>query len=178
MKLTKSAAEKLSLQDYSKKPSIDGVEIINLKRFNDDGGSFTELARVSSGIPEAIPDFEIKQVNYSEMSPDTIKAFHVHKQQTDIWFVPPRDKILLVLADVRDDSPTSGVVMRVPLGDCNSRMVKIPPGVAHGCKNISKETGQIIYFVNQVFSADPATSDEGRLPWDFFGEDVWEIEKG
>ena len=178
MKLTKKAKENITLQDYSKKTIIDGVEILNLKRFNDDGGSFTELARASSGIPESFPKFEIKQVNFSEMSPNTIKAFHVHNKQTDIWFVPPRDKILLVLADVREGSETEDVVMRIPMGDYNSQLVKIPPGVAHGCKNISQENGQIIYFVNQVFSADPEISDEGRLPWDFFGKEVWEIEKG
>ena len=178
MKLTQQAEQSITLQDYSKKPVIDGVEIINLKRFNDDGGSFTELARISGGIPEALPGFEIRQVNFSEMSPEAIKAFHVHRKQTDVWFVPPADKILLVLADVRENSPTEGVIMRIPLGDCNTRLVKIPPGVAHGCKNIAPENGSIIYFVNQVFSADPATSDEGRLPWDFFGTDVWEIEKG
>jgi len=178
MKLTAKAEAQISLQDYSKKTIIEGVEILNLKRFNDDGGSFTELGRLSSGIPEALPDFEIKQVNYSEMSPEAIKAFHVHRNQTDVWFVPPRDKILLVLADAREGSETEGVVMRIPLGDFNSRLVKIPPGVAHGCKNVATENGQIIYFVNQVFSADPDISDEGRLPWDYFGTDVWEIEKG
>ena len=178
MKLIQNAIDNLTLQDYTKKSTIDGVEIINLKRFNDDGGSFTELARATSGIPESLPGFEIKQVNFSEMSPSVIKAFHVHKNQTDIWFVPPRDKILLVLVDVREDSPTKGIIMRIPLGDCNSRLVKIPPGIAHGCKNISTEIGQIIYFVNQIFSADPEISDEGRLPWDFFGADIWDIEKG
>jgi len=112
------------------------------------------------------------------MQPEAVKAFHVHRKQTDVWFVPPSDKILLVLADVRENSPSEGVIMRIPMGDCNSRLVKIPPGVAHGCKNIATKTSSIIYFVNQVFSADPKISDEGRLPWDFFGEKVWEIEKG
>ncbi len=178
MKLTTKAKAQYSLQDYSKQTIIDGVEIINLMRFNDDGGSFTELARLSGGIPESLPGFEIKQVNYSEMAPAAIKAFHLHKKQTDVWFVPPCDKILLVLADVREGSATEGVIMRIPLGDYKSRLVKIPPGVAHGCKNIAPQKGQIIYFVNQIFSADPKISDEGRLPWDFFGKDIWEIEKG
>ncbi len=178
MKLIKKATEQITLQNYSKKTIIKDVEIIKINRFNDDGGSFTELARVTSGIPESIPGFEIKQVNYSEISPDTIKAFHIHKKQTDIWYVPPGDKILLVLSDVREGSETEGLIMRIPLGDCKSFMVKIPPGVAHGCKNIAKETGRIIYFVNNLFSTDPVVSDEGRLGWDFFGKDVWEIEKG
>ncbi|MBN2278946.1 MAG: dTDP-4-dehydrorhamnose 3,5-epimerase family protein [Candidatus Marinimicrobia bacterium] len=178
MKLTSKAEKRIFLQDYLKNEMIEGVEIIQLKRFNDDGGSFTELGRLSAGIPESLPGFEVKQVNYSEMAPNAIKAFHIHRSQTDVWFVPPKDKILLILADLREGSPTEAVIMRIPLGDCNSRLIKIPPGVAHGCKNIAGEKGQIIYFVNQIFSADPAISDEGRLPWDFFGPDIWEVEKG
>ncbi len=178
MKLTDKAEKNYFFQDYSGQPRIDGVEIINLKRFNDDGGSFTELSRVNAGIPQSLPEFEIKQINYSEMAPDAVKAFHLHKKQTDVWYVPPSDKILLILADMRKDSNTEGDIMRIPLGDCKSRLVKIPPGVAHGCKNIATKTGRIIYFVNQIFSADPKTTDEGRLPWNFFGETIWEIEKG
>ena len=177
MKLIKKAEEQITLQDYSRKTFIKDVEIINLKRFNDDSGSFTELARVSSGIPELLPGFEIKQVNYSEMAPGTMKAFHIHKKQTDVWFVPPRDKILLILADIRKGSKTEDVIMRIPLGDCNSRIIKIPPGVAHGCKNISTETSRIIYFVSEIFSADPEICDECRLSWDFLGKDIWDIEK-
>ena len=178
MKLIEKAEDVITLQDYSRKKRIKDVEIIDLKRFNDDGGSFTELARVSAGIPETIPGFEIKQVNYSEMAPEVIKAFHIHREQTDIWFVPPCDKILLILADLRKNSETEGLIMRIPLGDCNSRLVKIPPGIAHGCKNIATDTGRIIYFVDKIFSADPKNSDESRLKWDFFGKEIWEIEKG
>ena len=35
------------------------------------------------------------------MDPGVIKAFHLHRRQTDVWFVPPGDKMLLVLLDVR-----------------------------------------------------------------------------
>ena len=49
--------------------------------------------------------FEVRQVNYSEMDPGVIKAFHLHRRQTDVWFVPPGDKMLLVLLDVRAGSP-------------------------------------------------------------------------
>jgi len=88
----------------------------------------------------------VRQINYSEVEPGTIKAFHVHRLQTDVWFVPPGDKILLVLLDVRAASLTANVQRRLVLGDGACRLVRIPPGVAHGVKNLAAERGRIIYL--------------------------------
>ena len=96
------AREKYGLQDYSPKPEIDGLELIELRRFNDDGGAMTELGRLDGGQLRGVEGFQACQVNYSSMEPQVIKAFHLHRRQTDVWFVPPTDKILLVVADVRD----------------------------------------------------------------------------
>lgn len=175
MNLSDDAKRAFSLQDYAPAPDIDGVQLVELKRFVDDGGAFTELARVSGGIAAAFPGFEIKQINYSEMDPGVIKAFHVHRQQTDVWFVPPGDKMLLVLLDVRDGSKTRNVQRRLVLGDGGSRLVRIPPGVAHGVKNLAPSRGRVIYFVDRQFSPDPNQGDEGRLPWDFAGAAIWEV---
>jgi len=68
--------------------------------------------------------------------------------------------------------------MRLMLGNGGSRLLRIPPGVAHGVKNVGASTGCLIYFVDQMFSPDPATCDEGRLPWDFAGADVWDVARG
>lgn len=178
MKISDAISKVVKFQDYSKKPVIDGVKVINLKRFNDDGGSLTELARISEGLMNDFSGVKIAQINYSEMDPGTVKAFHIHLKQTDIWYVPPSDKILLFLTDLRDDSPTKNVIMRIVLGDGNSKLVLIPPGVAHGCKNLSHSTSRIIYFMDMNFSEEQDKCDEGRLPWDFFGADVWELQKG
>jgi len=175
MNLSDDAKRAFSLQDYAPAPDIEGVQLMELKRFADDGGSFTELARVSGGVVAAFPGFEIKQINYSEMDPGVIKAFHVHRQQTDVWFVPPGDKMLLVLLDVRDGSKTRNVQRRLVLGDGGSRLVRIPPGVAHGVKNLAPTRGRVIYFVDRQFSPDPNQGDEGRLPWDFAGAAIWEV---
>lgn len=171
------AAAVYGVQDYSGIPMIEGVEIIPLKRFNDDGGAMTELARLDDGEPQLVKGFQARQMNYSIMEPLAIKAFHLHKRQTDVWFVPPSDKILLVLADVRKGSPTEGEVRRLVLGDTKSFQVRIPPGVAHGCKNLRPSSqSAIIYFVDVQFSVDEHC-DEGRLPWDHFGEEVWDVER-
>jgi len=167
-----------SKQDYSPRSPIEGVQIVELRRFNDDGGAMTELGRFDGGLHRDLPGFEARQMNYSVVEPQAIKAFHLHRRQTDVWYVPPSDKLLLVLADVREGSPTEGSVQRLVLGDGNSRLVRIPPGVAHGCKNLrAAGTSAIIYFVDVQFSVGE-DCDEGRLPWDFFGSEVWEVEKG
>jgi dTDP-4-dehydrorhamnose 3,5-epimerase len=172
------AKARYAKQDYSPKKRIEGVEIVELKRFNDDGGSMTELGRLDGGIHKQLPGFNVRQVNYSVLEPLAIKAFHLHTRQTDVWYVPPSDKLLLVLADVRQGSPTEGQVMRFVLGDGNSRLVRIPPGVAHGCKNLRPAAPTaILYFVDVQFSVDESC-DEGRLPWDHFGTTVWDVERG
>lgn len=178
MQLSDAAKRALSVQDYGAGPQIAGVEIVELRRFTDDGGSFTELARLSAGAHAAFPGFVVHQVNYSEMDPGVIKAFHLHRRQTDVWFVPPGDKMLLVLLDVRAGSPTERARRRLILGDGAARLVRIPPGVAHGVRNLGTARGRIIYFVDVQFTPEPARCDEGRLPWDFAGADIWEPARG
>ena len=178
MNLGDAAKRAFALQDYSPQAPIGGVEIVDLKRFVDDGGAFVELGRLTAGAHAAFPGFEVKQVNYSEVDPGVIKAFHLHRRQTDVWFVPPGDRMLLVLLDCRASSPTENALRRMILGDGATRLVRIPPGVAHGVRNVATSRGRIIYFVDTQFSPDPATSDEGRLPWDFAGLDVWEPTRG
>ena len=167
-----------SVQDYGPAPAIDGVQVVDLKRFNDDGGSLTELGRLHGGLHAAFPGFEVKQINYSEVEPGAIKAFHLHRRQTDVWFVPPGDKMLLVLLDVRAESRSVNVRRRLVLGDGTSRLVRIPPGVAHGVRNVSAARGRIIYFVDTHFSPSPDQCDEGRLPWDFAGAEIWDVIRG
>ena len=176
--LNDQAKAALHVQRYAAAPKIVGVETVELRRFHDDGGSMTELGRLSAGMHAALPGFEVKQVNFSEMDCGAVKAFHLHQKQTDVWFIPPASKMLVVLGDVRAGSPSEGVTQRLVLGDGTSRLVRIPPGVAHGVRNLATTRGTIVYFVDNHFDADPARCDEGRLPWDHFGADIWEVIRG
>ena len=178
IRINEQAKAAYSIQDYAGRVQIDGVQIVELKRFNDDGGAITELGRLTAGMHGQLPGFECKQVNYSEMEPGAVKAFHMHHRQTDVWYVPPCDKLLLVLHDCRKGSVSEGKTMRFVLGDGKDRLVRIPPGVAHGAKNLGAATGRIIYFTDVQFSPDPALCDEGRLPWDYAGTQIWEPTRG
>ena len=178
MDFTPDAKRAFSIQSYTPAPAIEGVEIIELRRHADDGGSLTELARLTDGRTAAPSGFTLRQVNYSELEPGQIKAYHLHARQTDAWYVPPSDRVLVVLLDARQGSRTQGARMRLMLGNGASRLLRIPPGVAHGVRNLATATGRIIYFTDLHFSPEPAACDEGRLPWDFAGADVWDPTRG
>jgi dTDP-4-dehydrorhamnose 3,5-epimerase len=178
MEWSPQAKQVFQVQSYAPRPTIDGVQIVELRRFADDGGAMTELARLTDGAPAGLAGFTVRQINFSEVEPGAIKAFHLHARQTDVWFVPPTDRLLLVLLDVRTGSRTEGISMRFMLGAGASRLVRIPPGVAHGARNLAATAGRIIYFTDVHFSPDPADCDEGRLPWDHLGADVWDVTRG
>lgn len=167
----------LSVQDYTKKPTIDGVQLINLPLFVDDGGALAEIVRFDDeGRLQAIPEFKVKQSTFSMMLPGTIKAFHLHYNQEDVWFILPTSRVLIGLFDARKDSPTYRNSMRFVMGAGRAQILYLPRGVAHGLANPWTETSQMIYFVNQCFDAE--APDEHRLPWDALGADFWEIRKG
>src|ERR1700712_3862854 len=97
----------ISTQEYPKRVMIEGVQIIDLRLLQDDGGSFAELVRFDeTGHLLAVPSFQVRQSSYSSVLPGAIKAFHLHYNQDDVWFVPPTDRLLIGLVDARADSPT------------------------------------------------------------------------
>jgi dTDP-4-dehydrorhamnose 3,5-epimerase len=180
--ITKSAigeefSSDISVQDYTKKPTIEGVQLINLNMFVDDGGALAEIVRFDdAGCLQLIPEFRVKQSTFSQVLPGVIKAFHLHYNQEDVWFVLPSDRLLIGLFDARKDSPTYKKEMRFVMGAGKAQILYIPRGVAHGMANPYDKTANMVYFVNQCFNAE--TPDELRLPWDTLGADFWEIRKG
>jgi dTDP-4-dehydrorhamnose 3,5-epimerase len=169
--------KELSVQDYTKKTVIEGVQLINLQLFIDDGGSLAEVVRLDdNGNLQLLPEFKVKQTTFSQVLPGVIKAFHLHYNQEDVWFILPNDRLLIGLFDARKDSPTYKQSMRFVMGAGRAQILYLPRGVAHGMANPWSAPANMIYFVNQCFN--PEDPDERRLPWDTLGEDFWEIRKG
>lgn len=168
-------AKQLSTQAYAAKARLEGVQLVELKRHVDDGGEFQELARLGPGAElQGLPGFAVRQVNYSLLQPGTIKAWHLHKAQDDVWFVPPNARLLVGLLDAR--AGKHGASMRFVLGDGRAQLLLIPRGVAHGVANPYPAPMPMLYFVNQLF--DATHPDEHRLPWDHLGKDFWSIHHG
>ncbi|MCA1554806.1 MAG: dTDP-4-dehydrorhamnose 3,5-epimerase family protein, partial [Chloroflexi bacterium] len=68
----------------------------------------------------------------------------------------------VVLHDTRPESPTLRQTQELLMGEhYGSKVLKIPPGVAHGCKVLSGEA-HLFYITSNTY--DP--QDEGRIPYD------------
>jgi dTDP-4-dehydrorhamnose 3,5-epimerase len=164
-------------QSYAPRPRIDGVTVTDLPVFSDEGGDFCEITRFNpDGALALAPDYRPAQISYSLMAPGQIKAFHLHRHQDDLWFVPPAHRLLVGLLDVREVSPTYRIHMRLVLGAGKGRLLHIPRGVAHGIANLNTAHASIIYFTNTAFNPDEP--DEHRLPHDLLGSDFWTIRAG
>jgi dTDP-4-dehydrorhamnose 3,5-epimerase len=136
---------------------IDGVVVQKLLTHADERGFFREIIRVTDGFFTE----GFGQWSHSLMFGGVIKAWHLHQVQTDWWYVT--GGVLRVgLHDLRPQSPTHGVTMDFLLGDLQpAGLLKIPPGVAHGCKVI-QGPANLLYVTSNVYNPQ----DELRIPHD------------
>jgi len=126
----------------------------------DDRGYFLEVHRTGQGLARDFPAAPT-QVSTALSYPGTIKAFHVHRHQTDLW-VPAQGMFQIVLVDLRPDSPTFGLKNTLYAGALRPWQVLIPPGVGHGYKIIGESAGMLVYVTDRLYNPE----DEGRIPYD------------
>ncbi len=136
---------------------INGVAFKKLETHLDERGFFREIIRVEDDFFEE----GFGQWSHSLMYPGVIKAWHIHNKQTDWWYVCT-GVLKIVLYDKRSKSATYRQTLEMMLGDgYEPSILKIPPGVAHGCKCLSGPTN-LLYITSHIY--DP--EDEGRIPHD------------
>lgn len=168
---------RLTFQDYAPAPEIEGVYCLPLKKHVALEGSFMEHLRMIEGRVEGLPHpFEVRQISFSRSEPQRVNAFHLHPKevQNELWTVI-QGVLKVWLVDVRGDSPTSGVRRCYVLNGEAPGLLHIPSGVAHGYK-AGREGALLVYAMDSQFNlADP---NEGRLPWDGFGADLWDEDRG
>ncbi len=139
---------------------IDGVRVESIKLWPDDRGYFLEVGRMGQGLAGRFPP-DSTQVSAALSYPGTIKAFHYHKFQTDLW-VPCQGMFQVALADLREGSRTFGIRNTLYIGTLRPWQVLVPPGIAHGYKVIGDSSAMLVYLTDRHY--DP--SDEGRLAYD------------
>jgi len=145
---------------------IDGVKIKELKVFKDipdvpeqktQPGFLMEVLRADD---ELMKNFG--QTVFTVAHQGTIKAFHWHKKQDDLWFVAT-GKAQVVLYDLRDGSPTKGETQVIVAGQDDYKLILIPVGVAHGYQVLSPEPVLLFYHTTEVYNKD--NPDEQRIPY-------------
>jgi dTDP-4-dehydrorhamnose 3,5-epimerase len=133
---------------------LQGVEVKQLVTHADERGFFREVIRATDSFFD-----QFGQWSHSLMYAGTAKAWHVHRVQTDWWYCIGALKV--GLHDIRPGSPTEGETMTIFMGDrYDSVCLKIPPGVAHGCRAL--ELTHLLYISSHVYNP----GDEGRIRHD------------
>lgn len=150
---------------------ISGVCVQPIALWPDDRGYFLEVARFGQGLIDQFPT-ESTQVSAALTYPGAIKAFHLHKHQTDVWAVV-QGMFQVALVDLRPASPTYGVKNTFYVGQLRSWQLLIPPGVAHGYKVIGATPAMLVYMTNRFYNP----KDEGRIPHNSAGINYdWELQ--
>lgn len=135
---------------------IDGVVLKELVTRSDQRGFFREIIRKTD-------DFFAEgfaQWSHSLMFDGVIKAWHFHHIQTDWWYVC--NGVLRVgLCDMRKNSSTHKETMDLLMGELQpAQVLKIPPGVAHGCKVVQGSVN-LFYVTSHIYNPD----DEIRIAY-------------
>lgn len=145
---------------------IEGVRVKGLTVHQDipdveesvsEPGFLMEVLRDDDGLLK-----RFGQSTFTVAYKDTIKAFHWHEKQDDLWFVASGAAVV-VLHDLRENSPSFGITETVTAGTDDYKLILIPVGVAHGYKVVSEEPVLLIYHTTESY--DPVNPDEKRIAY-------------
>ncbi len=161
----------------------------NLQVNVDDRGLLYEVLRTDW---PALSDHaeSIKQVYMVQsIAPMTVRAYHRHVRQVD-WYCIVKGSAKFVLftedAELLPDRNGEGIAglgtqharsvytQVVTLTAQKPQILICPRGVYHGWMNLEPNT-MMLTVANQVYSHDPATRDEERVPGDTLGVAIWKV---
>lgn len=177
IRLAPEYTQELKFEAYPAAPQIDGVWIHALKKNRSENGAFMEYVRLDEQGVQGLPgQLTPRQISVSWAAPKRINAFHIHvkQEQNEIWCVL-QGQLMIWLVDCRDGSPTLGVKRRLVFSGEQPMMVHIPSGVAHGYQ-AGDQGATLLYTMDAQF--DIADPNEGRLPWNFLGNHIWDEDRG
>jgi dTDP-4-dehydrorhamnose 3,5-epimerase len=130
---------------------IDGVEVIPLRRFEDERGWFMEIRRESS-LPAPT-----RQTNISFSRKGVIRGLHYHERGQNDLFVCLQGTARVVVLDRE-----TGEAFSEDIGVGNQVAVYVPGRHAHGFEALTDVL--LCYHVTEEY--DPADPDELEIPWD------------
>lgn len=150
--------------------------LMSVEKYQDDRGwSFVNMLQ---GL------HRFGQINFSHIHPGTVKAWHRHKKQTDLWIVVQGDLKIGVVkeketggfenpAHKQQDLWIQDFWITV-LGEHNPGILVIPPGLWHGCAVVTPYPAGLVYVVTEPY--DPHSPDEERRRFDYWKSVRWEVE--
>ncbi|WP_102127279.1 dTDP-4-dehydrorhamnose 3,5-epimerase family protein [Deinococcus planocerae] len=167
----------LKFETYPPAPQIGGVWTHALRKNRSENGAFMEYLRLGEEGVQGLPGTLMpRQISVSWAAPGRVNAFHIHvkEEQNEVWCVIG-GQLTVWLVDCRAGSPTLGVRRKLVLSGEQPTLVHIPSGVAHGYQ-AGNDGATLLYSMDAQFNIEDP--NEGRLPWNHFGEDLWAEDRG
>ena len=141
---------------------IDQIQVVPLRRFEDERGWFMELHRTSRLRQPIV------QTNLSFSRQGVVRGLHYHERGQSDLFVCLQGTARVVALDRE-----SGEVFTLDIGDENPVAVFIPGLLAHGFEALTDVL--FCYHVTQEY--DAADPDEHEVPWDDPRiKDIWKTQ--
>jgi dTDP-4-dehydrorhamnose 3,5-epimerase len=143
---------------------IHGVQVTPLRRISDERGAVFHMLREDSPVFE-----RFGEVYFSLVYPGVVKGWHRHSRMT-LNYAVPVGMVKLVCYDDRPDSPTSGEVQELHVGELNYVLVTIPPLVWNGFKGegaapaLVANCATIPHDPEEIERLDPNASE---IPYDW-----------
>lgn len=139
--------------------TLTGVRVHEVRHVPRDHGVLTEIYR-----PEWDPTGDpVVHIYQSRLFPGAIGAWSCHARTTDRLFVS-QGHLKIVLFDARSDSPTTGGLMELHVGEARPAFVVVPPGIWHGLHNLGSSDAILLNCPTSAYNyEDP---DHYRLPYD------------
>jgi dTDP-4-dehydrorhamnose 3,5-epimerase len=130
---------------------IEGVEVIPLRKLEDERGWFMELRRESE-LPAPT-----RQTNLSFSRKGVIRGLHYHERGQNDLFTCLEGTARVVVLDRE-----TGEIFCEDIGDDNPVAVYIPGHHAHGFEALT----DLLFCYHVTEEYDPSDPDELEIPWD------------
>lgn len=160
--------------------AIEGVYIIEVKKYGDNRGYFMETYK-KVDFDNAGLKYDFIQDNQSKSKKGVLRGLHYQKTFPQAKLVRCIEgEVFDVCVDLRKDSPTYGKWAGVVLSAEKGNQFMIPRGFAHGFLVLS-ETATFCYKCDEIYHPE----DEGGIMWNDpdigvewpFKEDIFLSEK-
>lgn len=147
---------------------IDGVIIRSLKRISDERGTIMHGVRKDNMLNE------FGEVYFKKLYHGVVNGWHVHEELI-LNYICILGMIKLVLYDMRENSPTKGVLQELFIGEDNYCLVHIPARIANGSKGMGFPFSILVNVASephdpnrQYRRIDPYS---GEIPYDWARRD-------
>lgn len=143
---------------------IEGLRLSPLRRIPDERGAVFHMLRRDSDVFD-----RFGEVYFSQVYPNVVKAWHLHKRMT-LNYAVPIGMIKLVCYDDRPGSATCGNVLEIFVGELDYQLVTIPPMVWNGFKGVGTTPALVANCSTEPYDPDEivrASPHASHIPYDW-----------